>query len=199
MIAPAYHITSFKMDSKSSYPSDYRRALDNAFTTEEVDKLLKRTGAGTPTFVFGPLMLPSVLTYIIDAAGELDVTKTMVQATLLDHRLSHVKGKDLPVIIPASKIGQSVDGFLLFGLRPEQRGMVHQFEYGLTEMQNVRVEICHRDGGLRTLDAGAFVWKDNEEGLVAAPSRSWKIDGFLKTGFYTTMVKSNVRVELERS
>jgi hypothetical protein len=181
------------MESKSSYPSDYRRALENAFTTEGVDNSLNRPGGLPPFFVFGVLMLPTVLKYVIDTGNDFDVVSKMVQATALDHRLYQMEDADLPAIQPTSELGQSVDGFLVFGLDPKQRGKVYEFESGLTKLDTVQVEICQKDGGLRTLDAGAFVWAGEETGLKSSTSRSWKVDGFLKTDFYAYMVKSVAR------
>lgn len=181
------------MESKSSYPADYRRALENVFTTKEIDKSITRPGLSTPVFVFGFLKLPTVLKNIIDAGSDFDVVNKMVQASALDHRLYQIFETDIPTIQPTSELGQSVDGFLVFGLSAEQRGMLYEFETGLTKLETVQVEICQRDGGLRTLDAAAFVWADDPRGLVVSPSRSWKIDEFLKTHFYAEMVRSASR------
>lgn len=185
------------MESKSSYPADYRRALENVLTTEDVDKSLRSPGATPPVFVFGALKLPSVLQYVIDAGSDFDVVSKMVQATALDHRLHYICELDIPVIQPASELGQSVDGFLVFGLNAEQRGRIHQFETGLTKLDTVQVEICQWDGGLRTIDAAAFVWIEEEKTALAdCTSRSWKIDEFLKTNLYAHMVKSVSRNDL---
>lgn len=181
------------MESKSSYPADYRRALENVFTTKEIDNSLKSPGSSTPVFLFGFLKLPSVLRNIIDAGSDFDVVNKMVQASALDHRLYEIEGTDIPTIQPTSELGQSVDGFLVFGLSSEQRGKIYQFETGLARLDTVRVEICQRDGGLRTLDAAAFVWADDPYGLIVSPSRSWKIDVFLKTHLYAQMVRSVAR------
>lgn len=178
------------MESKPSYPSDYRRALGNVPTSEQVDKFLKRPGAPPPLFVFGFLKLPSVLKYVIDADNDFDVVGKMVQATALDHRLYYLDGLDIPTIQPTSEFGQGVDGFLVFGLDAEQRGKIHEFETGMSKLDTVQVEICQRDGELRTFDAGAFVWTAEKVALTRSEYRSWKIDQFVQTEFYDRMVRS---------
>jgi hypothetical protein len=177
-----------ELESISPYPKDYQCALKNVLSSEHLTQLLKKC---PPLFLFGALKLPSVLKYVIDVEPDSDIVTNMTQATLLAHQLYLIEGTDIPVVIPTRQPDNAVDGVVVFGLEPEQRGWIHDFEHGsCTKLSMVQVEICLDDGTLCTLDAGAFVWADNaKDGLVKSAYRSWEIDTFLQTKLYKTMAR----------
>lgn len=175
------------MESKSYYPLDYQRALKNTFSETHLESCLK---GSVPIFVFGPLMLPQVLKSVTDTESTVDMVANMTQASLLGHKLWVFDGADSPVVRPSAELGQSVDGFVVFALTPEQRTWVHEFEVENSKtLAHVQIEICLSDGGLRNIDAATFVWTGAMDGLVAARSRSWKIDAFLESEVYRNIAR----------
>src|SRR5436190_1155101 len=83
-----------------------------------------------PLFLFGALKLPSVLKYVIDVERDFNIVANMTQATLLAHELYLIEGTDIPVVTPTIEPNHTVDGVVIFGLEPEQRGWIHDFEHG---------------------------------------------------------------------
>ncbi|WEW61152.1 hypothetical protein PRK78_006642 [Emydomyces testavorans] len=176
------------MESRGSYPRDYRRALKNTLTEKKLEELLQ---GSTPMFLFGPLMLPQVLKSVTDTEPGFDIAAHMTQASLLQHKLWIFEGVNIPVVMPSEELGQSVDGLLVFALNPEQRNWIYEFEAEITkEMTHVQVEVCMRDGNLRAVDAATFVWTGAMHGIVPAESRSWKIDTFLESEMYQNIAKN---------
>ncbi|KAK2753220.1 hypothetical protein FQN54_007911 [Arachnomyces sp. PD_36] len=187
------------MSSTPLYPSDYLRVLQNTFTTDKVNNFLTTPGASTPIFLFGPSMLPSVLKSIIEADSNFNMVEKMAPCAALNHRLYTMNGSCLPVIKPSTEAGITVEGFVVFGLTAEQRNRLQDFESGLARYEIVQVEIPLHDGltrETRTFDAGAFVWGDTLVGLTASSSRFWKIDDFLGSRLYSSMVRSAARRNL---
>lgn len=176
------------LERMSPYPKEYLRALNNILTSENLAELLKKC---PPLFLFDALKLPSVLKYVIDVEPDFPIVANMTQATLLAHELYLIEGTDIPVVTPTLENDRTVDGVVVFGLEPEQRGWIHDFEHGsCTKLAMVQVEICLDDGTLCTLDAGAFVWAGNEkDGLAKSEYKSWEIDTFLHTKLYKTMTR----------
>ncbi|EFR04716.1 hypothetical protein MGYG_07724 [Nannizzia gypsea CBS 118893] len=165
------------------YPREYRRALRNAVSQEQLTAYCKKT---IPLFVFGPLMLPSFLKSMTDADAHLDQAQHMTQASLLGHKLYLFEGSELPLVMPSSDSGDYVDGMLVFNLSTERRGWIHELEASNeVELRNLRVEIVLEDGNLTALDAAAFVWTRREDiGIIPAPSTQWRIDEFLASPWY---------------
>ncbi|KAI1918267.1 hypothetical protein LOZ53_001301 [Ophidiomyces ophidiicola] len=170
------------MENKSAHPQDYMRALKNMIKEDELEELLK---VSTPIFLFGPLMLPQMLKSVTDAQPSLDIATSMTQACLPGYELWVFEGADIPVVRASGKLGQSVDGLVVFGLSAEQRNWIYEFEAeNAKHLTPVSVEICTRDGVLRTIDAATFVWKGRMDGLVSTGAKSWKIDTFLQSELY---------------
>ncbi|EEP80061.1 predicted protein [Uncinocarpus reesii 1704] len=170
------------MENKVGYPRDYQRALNNVLSERRLEELLK---GSTPVFLLGPLMLPRMLKSVTDAEPDFDIAANMTQASLLDYKLWIFEGADLPIVMPSKELGQSVDGVLVFALTSDQRNWLYQFEAeSYKELAHVQVEICLRDGNLRNIDAATFVWKGEMDGIVAASSKSWKVDAFLESEWY---------------
>lgn len=193
------------MEPKLSYPQDFQEALANKLTDAELGLLPK-----PPLFVYNYLMLPSVLDYILKLADDEEPSTladsmtpssslVLSQATLLDHKLyrfggteyvSEMKEHDLPAAVPDNFSGASIDGILIFGLDPQQRGLINEFEmdHGM-QLQNVRVDLRLEDGELRTMDAAAFVWTGEISAMDPYPKPSWPVDAFLEGKMYQRMMR----------
>ncbi|PGH23782.1 hypothetical protein AJ80_02212 [Polytolypa hystricis UAMH7299] len=176
------------MENKPTYPGDYLQALDNLLSAAQLEQLTKRY---PPIFLFGYLMLPAVLKSTSEAFKDLDIAKSMTQGTLIAHELYFLEGSDIPVVIPSSSDDVGVDGLLVFDLDAEQRGWLYQFESNPSiELRHVRTQTRLADGSLRSLDAGAFIFKeDKRQALTKSTSRSWNIDSFLSSQLYRTMTR----------
>jgi Gamma-glutamyl cyclotransferase, AIG2-like len=185
-----------KMDSEP--PRDYELAKNNMLSEEEVDGFLQKPGSST-RFVYGALMLPTVLKYYIHMDQSMDITKNMTQATLFGYKLYCLtesgSSPRLPVIAPSSDPTASVEGMLIFDLNEDQRNAIYDFEAGLMELASVNVEICQRNSeNLRSLriiePVGAFVWQGPKEGLIPTQTHTWDISNLINTSFYDNIVRS---------
>ncbi|PYI04370.1 hypothetical protein BO78DRAFT_173828 [Aspergillus sclerotiicarbonarius CBS 121057] len=185
------------MEKKSSYPRDYQQALDNKLTPEDVSKLLKKPGCA-PRFVYGVLMLPTVLKHYLDTPQTESLAKQMTRATLQGHKLYQIGSDSTPVMLPSSNPQDTVEGMLIFGLDADQRNAIYEEESGLMELVNVQATITQVDGMLqrhvilsqRVVDAGAFVWVGSQEGLIPMDKNAWPVDGFLGSQFYENICLS---------
>lgn len=74
------------MEFNSSYPQDFIQVLANSLTEETVNNYLQKPHCG-PRFVYGPLMLPTVLKYYIGTDQSVDLGKNMTPATLFGYKL----------------------------------------------------------------------------------------------------------------
>lgn len=197
------------MESKASYPKDFRDALRKKLSNVELDHLSQ-----PPLFVYNYLMLPSVLKYVLgtgapstrDSANSMMSTSLLLtQATLLDHALYqfgsspfNASSEDVkfPAVVSLDKAECFVDGMLIFGLTPEQRGSIHDFESDHSmQLENVKVELCLEDGELRTMDAGTSVWRGDKTAMEKYDHTSWGVDGFLTGKMYQDMMRRMDRME----
>ena len=193
------------MESKRSYPDDFREALTNKLTDVELEAMPK-----PPLFVYNYLILPSVLDYILkpvndeepsNLANSMTPSSSLIltQATLIDHKLygfggmeqnSEMKEHALPVAAAENFTGAFIDGMLIFGLNPLQRGLVNEFEMDQgMQLQNVRVELCLDDGELRTMDAAAFVWTGEMSNMDPYDKPAWSVDAFLEGKIYQSIMR----------
>jgi hypothetical protein len=182
------------MEIKSWYPTDYRLAMSNTFSEEEVDFFLQKRGCA-PRFVYGALMLPTALKYYIDMDQSMEMALNMTQATLSGYQLYTFAKSSPPVIAPSSNPRASVEGMLVFNLNDAQRNAIYQFEAGLMDLVSVEVEICQRDirnmRSLRTVEpVGTFVWRGSVEGLMPLKGAAWQMDDFVGSSFYQNMQRS---------
>lgn len=189
------------MEFKSWYPNEFKLVLGNTLTEEQVDQFLKKPGS-SPRFVYGMLMLPTVLKHFISTDKGSDVQESMTQATLFGYKLYQLDGSNAPVIVRSSDTRASVEGILILDLDDEQRNSIYQLEGGLMKLVSLQVEIlCQKnsDGhrNLKSIDAGTFAWTDDKLGLVPMKSSAWKIDAFLKSQFYQNIEQSENRRLLE--
>jgi hypothetical protein len=97
------------METHPWYSADYRFAMSNTFTEEEVDSFLKTPGC-FPRFVYGVLMLPTALKYHINMDQSIDIARNMTQATLFGYQLYTISKAGVPVVVPSSNRRASVDG-----------------------------------------------------------------------------------------
>lgn len=183
-----------KMDMKLWYPSDFRLAVSNTFSEREVDDLLQMPGCA-PRFVYGVLMLPTVLKYYIEMDQNVEIARYMTQATLFGYKLYQFAEESPPVIARSSDPEAAVDGMLIFGLDEVQRSSIYDLEGGLMDLVSVDVEICQKESlhllSMPTVDAvGTFAWKGSKEGLIEIGSTAWSIDNYLSSQFYDHILRS---------
>ncbi|RAL04220.1 uncharacterized protein BO80DRAFT_258590 [Aspergillus ibericus CBS 121593] len=185
------------METKPTYPRNFQLALSNKLSPEDVTNHLNKPGC-TPRFVYGVLMLPTVLSHYLDTPQTEIIAKQMTRATLRGHKLYRIGPDSTPVMVPSSDPQDTVEGMLIFGLDAVQRNAIYEKESGLMELVNVRVTITQVDGLLqrhvvlsqRVVDAGAFVWVDSQEGLIPMERNAWPVDEFLGSQFYENICLS---------
>lgn len=182
------------MELKPWYPPDYRHALGNMLSSNEVDYFLSKADC-CPRFVYGPLMLPTVLKYYIHMDQDIDISRNMTQATLYGYRLCKFAESSPPAIVPSADPRSMVKGMLIFDLDKDQRNSIYDFEAGLTDLCSVEVDIWQRDDeytrSVRTVEGvGTFLWKSSTDGLTPLEETSWSIDTFLDSTFYDHIRRS---------
>ncbi|KAL4748537.1 hypothetical protein BDW72DRAFT_205509 [Aspergillus terricola var. indicus] len=149
-----------------------------------------------PVFVYGHLMLPTALKYIVDIPQT--TTVDMVYATLPGYKLHHFaeNGKPgLPTIKPSSSPSDVVEGMLIFGLTRGQRSDVQEVECvrtGHSMFIDTQVQVKSQ----KPIDAGTFVWSWTFEDTEPQPMETsfWPIDDFLTGQLYANMVKEQNKV-----
>lgn len=176
-----------KMDVEGWHPNNFKMALGNTFTDEEVTDLLYRTGTSA-RFVYGILKLPTALRYYLEIKDWIPIEKSMTQATLHGYQLYRICQSGPPVICKSSNPVARVEGMLIFDLQERERNALYDFEAGLLNLTSVQVEILQESrDGIRTrrmVDAGAFVWSAPSTGLIFQEDTSWSVDAFLRSQFY---------------
>ncbi|KAJ5760607.1 hypothetical protein N7520_007763 [Penicillium odoratum] len=187
------------MEMKSWYPTDFKQALSNTIPEEDMAIYLQRPGS-SPRFVYGVLMLPTVLKYYINLEQCYEIHTAMTQATLPGYQLHQFAESSSPVIAPSPDPKAMVEGMLIFNLDEHQRNALYEFEAGLMCLTSVQVDICQKDTGqmhyLRTVDAGAFTWTNSTLGLARIRDSSWGISEFLNSPFYQYMSQSQDRTSV---
>lgn len=190
------------MNFKPWSPKDFLLALSNTLTEEDVTLLLKRPGS-SPRFVYGVLMLPTILKYYIDMDQAADIDKSMTQATLFGYQLYQFAESSPPFIARSSDPEAAVDGMLIFNLSERQRHSIYELEGGLMNLVSAQVEICEKDHRgvryLRSIEAGAFAWENSNEGLICTKTTAWKMDSFLESSLYKNVDLAQRRASLELS
>lgn len=190
------------MEPKPWYPKDFTQALSNTLSEEEVSQHLRKPGSA-PRFVYGVLMLPTVLRYYIGANAADSIELSMAPATLSGYQLYEYAESSAPVIARSPDPQAAVEGILVFGLTDRQRNAIYELEGGLAGLVNVEVEICQRDRwGVHQVcpvEAGAFAWQGSRDGLVCMRGAAWSVDGFLGSPLYENMAQSQRRAAMELS
>jgi hypothetical protein len=190
-----------------SYPEDFKKALSNTISDKEIDQFLKR--GGSPRFVYGVLMLPTVLKYYIDGDQGVKIHKQMTQATLPGYQLYEFADSSAPVIARSNNPQANVKGMLVFNLSDEERNSIYEFESGLMRLSSVEVDIIQKSylgnvHDMRRIDAGAFVWDESVHlmspmiGLKVTRGTKWDLVPYLQGRFYRDIKASQCRGVLEK-
>jgi hypothetical protein len=194
------------MKSTPPLPESFQAALSNKADSEKLEELCDRS-THPPVFVYGSLMLPSVIGGVI-GREEKRMAQTMIPARLDNHRRYCVKWADFPAIIrtvkgvkaeeptvnaegpidnaedPAVKAEESVDGMLVFGLRTSERKHLDRFESGLYSLEKVEVFLTLSDGTSTSVVAEVYIWGGERHELEEPEVKKWTIEGFLTSSFY---------------
>jgi hypothetical protein len=189
-----------------TYPEDFKKALSNTISDKDIDQFLKR---GSPRFVYGVLMLPTVLKYYIDGNQSMKIHRQMTQATLPGYQLYEFADSSAPVIARSNNPQANVKGMLVFNLNNEERNSIYDFESGLTRLSSVQVEIMQKSylgnvHDMRKIDAGAFVWDESVHllspmiGLKVTRGSKWNLVPYLQSRFYQDIKASQSRGGLEK-
>lgn len=187
------------MEMEPWYPTDFKLALSNTISKDDVTIFHQQPGS-SPRFVYGALMLPTVLKYYVNIDQCYEIHTSMTQATLPGYQLYQFAESSLPVLTPSTDPKDTVEGMLIFNLDEQQRNALYEFEAGLMCLTNVQVEICQKDTDqmhhLRIVDAGAFTWTKSTQGMTRIPDSSWSVREFLQSPFYQHMSQSQDRSSL---
>ena len=134
-------------------------ARTNIFTPSQLTTYL----SSRPIFVYGSLMLPSLLVGVInrsspssDSDSDRVIASQMTPAVLQDYVRLPVRHVHYPAVIPCQRLGQGqssigdgdggkgkgkVEGFLVFGLTPREKLRIDRYEAGLYTLEEVCVEV----------------------------------------------------------
>ncbi|KAL2808239.1 hypothetical protein BJX63DRAFT_40133 [Aspergillus granulosus] len=183
------------MQGKEGYPLDFKEALKMP-SEAEIARLLSKSNQ-PPRFVYGALMLPTVLKYFLSLPQHTKVD--MVPATLRGFELYRFTQGGLPTIVRSESEISEVEGMLVFGLSDEQRNSIFEVESGggLTKFTDVQVQIyqkgvigCYQVKDTRTIDAGTFIWSaPSPYTLTPVETSCWDLDEFLASQFYENIVQ----------
>ncbi|PLB51258.1 hypothetical protein P170DRAFT_464215 [Aspergillus steynii IBT 23096] len=191
------------MNNQTWHPKDYQDAMSNTLSDEDLTRLLKQPGCA-PRFVYGALMLPTVLKCIINESQTVNIHERMTRATVSGFRLYQFSSTSTPVMRRSRDPGSVVEGILVLGLDETQRNAIYELECGLMGLVSVEVQIYVRENleeldilNARTVDAGAFVWVGSSVELIPMKSSRWAVDGFLKEPFYESIETSQRRRALD--
>ncbi len=164
--------------SAVTLPESLQQALQNRFTSEELDAFFN--SSVRPSFLYGSLMLPSSVSTL---AGRFDIesiSKNMTPAVLYGHQRYAIGGVDFPAVLATMDPGDTVSGLLLFGLSQMERGCIDSYEGELYKSEQVQVEIQLADGTTRRVEADVYIWDGPWEDLFAVEEKLWTIEGWLE-------------------
>ncbi|KAL4883479.1 hypothetical protein BJY04DRAFT_184733 [Aspergillus karnatakaensis] len=199
------------MQWSASYPRDLIDACMRKPSQEELDDLI-RSSNYPPLFVYGHMMLPTVLKYFADIPQSARVD--MFFATLGSYKLHHFSDEvgnspSLPTIRQSTSPFDHVEGMLVFGLTQKQRSIVSEIEggqNGQAPLIKVQVVVSQLDmfanlqvSSQRLVDAGASVWIKSDrwslEAVKPMETSHWPIDKFLESQLYTNIVQHQNRTD----
>ena len=165
------------------YPASFQHALNNLFTSSQVDALLS---AAKPLFVYGTLMLPAKITRVISDAEQLTINidamaiaENMMPALLTNYERLATIGAIFPAIVPSTRPEHIVEGLVIFGLTPTQRDYIDWYEANHYNLESVKIEISLAPDGKRTIDADTYVWAGRRGDLHEAVECPWSIEEYL--------------------
>jgi len=164
------------------YPDSYHDALHNRFRSEQVDAFL--ASSTPPSFFYGSLMLPSVVSRVIGENDVNTIVKNMTPAVLTGHQRYAVMYADFPAVLPSEVPGDFVRGMLLFGLSKRENGRIEVYESGLYTLEKAKVEIELYGGSKRLVEADVYVWKGSRSDVIEVQEKLWSIEGVLSSSFY---------------
>ncbi|KAL3473961.1 hypothetical protein BJX99DRAFT_260806 [Aspergillus californicus] len=189
---------------EEGYPLDFKAVLERFPSPEELNNVVAQNSC-TPRFVYGALMLPTVLKYFLDLPQSSKVD--MVYARLPGYGLYNFSGNSLPAIVPSLDENSIVEGMLIFGLDTKQQNKIFEFESGDGEqlrLTDVRVQVYQKQVMGRyemkceqTLDAGTYVWNSHTKGLERLKSTYWPLGNFLQDQLYRNLVQNQNGVQEE--
>lgn len=192
------------MKYKWWYPYDFITIVRTGLSADQIAHHLRRPNS-PPRFLYGALMLPTVLKYFLSVDQTVDIVPCMTPAILRGYRLYQFSGTSTPVLVPAQNDpSATVEGMLVFGLNYEQRNSLYEIEAGLTQLAEVQVQVpltervgAHETHSMLVVDAGTFVWHGSREGLMQVADSMWSLDEFLTGPFYRQIMDSQQRQSLD--
>ena len=155
-----------------------------------------------PTFLYGTLMSPQVLSTLLGRSLRDDEEKAILPARLFGHARHCVKNHVFPATIPASK-DDCVDGLLLPPtLSPTEVNLLDYFEGEEYLRVTVPVQVKNNSDKtsteFTTVDAQAYLWRDDlVSQLVFQP---WSYEDFVSNHleWYLQHTVRPCRQEMER-
>ncbi|KAL4944403.1 hypothetical protein BDV06DRAFT_92810 [Aspergillus oleicola] len=201
------------MECKEHYPDDFKAALRRTPIKNGEIETLCASSSARPIFVYGQLMLPTILKYFagVPETGPADQKLDMIPAKLPEHKLHHFTKHGepgLPVMTTSEYRSDKVQGMLVFGLRKEQHRDLLQLECGCSDQNmpvNLKVQVPF--GGKahgydvhfwKSVEATALVWRTGTRemsGLSPMETTYWPIDDFIAGQLYANIVEQVERQE----
>lgn len=181
----------------ASLPASYLQAQKNFLT---LDQITQWSSAGTGIFVYGSLMLPSVAARRIapDDIDEATFTDRMTPASITHHTRLAVRDTPFCALVDQGSPDDTVHGFVIFGLTPQERGRLDRYEAGQYSREPVDVVIAARQRPedddektqLSTLDLGVetYIWAGPADRLVPVTETVWSLQDFLQAPEYRVLV-----------
>ncbi|KAL3467721.1 hypothetical protein BJX64DRAFT_247274 [Aspergillus heterothallicus] len=188
------------MQWKEGYPLDFKEVLKTP-SEAHVARILSKSNQ-TPRFIYGAMMLPTVLKYFLSLPQHARID--MVPATLKGFKLYKMAERGLPTIVRSKDETSEVEGMLIFGLDHEQRNITFEVEDigGLTKFEHVQVQIYQKDDighyqvtDTRIVDAGTFIWDalSDTQTLTSVDAAFWDLEDFVAGQFYEHIVQNQNR------
>ncbi|KAJ5900684.1 uncharacterized protein N7473_004754 [Penicillium subrubescens] len=170
-------------------PRDYYTARTNIFSDTLVDSFVREHGT-SPRFVYGPLVLPTVLKFSTGSSKTYPMEKYMTKAVLYGYELYQSGDKIIPVIARSRNPKAVVEGMLVFNLEESKRNAIFELESGLGHLEVVQAEIGCKPSGKRFIDAAAFLRAGSLDGLIPIKSTFWDPTAFVNSSFYHNIEQS---------
>ncbi len=171
----------------SPLPRSHRIALNNTLTSTFLDTFPH--SSPYPTFVYGSLMFPNLLSAILQPAiPPEELALRMTPAILKGYTRYAVAGVSYPAILPSDNESDEVRGMLIVKLTEEQKRRLDRFERGGYEVKSVEVWVdCEvpskgpgEGGEERVVKADAYVWRRGVDELVPLKEKLWTVEGYLE-------------------
>ncbi|KAI9867241.1 MAG: hypothetical protein M1813_009519 [Trichoglossum hirsutum] len=161
---------------------------DRYFTLDQYSALQSATALSTPLplFIYGSLLIPHNL---YCATGfhtpMIDLINNTTAGKLFGYSRHALRGASFPAIIPNEADDSFVTGALVLGLNEEEKESVEEFEAGLYDLVEVKVEINivvgeTSSGSLlktESVRAETYVWNYSEPTVEVVPvkEKEWSI------------------------